>query len=830
MVQPNADSNQTGPHLPLPGPNEDTGGALPPGRGLAPPGHPGRIGRFEVRAVLGSGAFGQVYRGFDPGLRRDVAIKVPHRERLTPQFRERFLREARATATIHHPNVCPVHEVGADGELPFIVMHFVPGPTLAGLLERRGSPFPPRQAALVVRKLALGVAAAHDKGVIHRDLKPQNVLWDEASREVLVTDFGLARIGDTEMTAEGITLGTPAYMAPEQARGRQTEVGPLSDVYSLGVILYRVVTGVLPFQGSTLEVMAQAQFAEPLPPSAVRPGLDPQLDAICLKAMAKKPGDRFASARELAAVLTSYLRESERASAGVTEESLRLPPEPGKASGVRPKPAGTEEDRATDVVVATDVAPPGRPDGRPTTAAKPQWELAEDDESRPAPARRRARTGPGRGVVILGGVLLFAISVVVGGLLVADGKKPSGETTQVGEKGKKDGATAATKVDESKDPGKPPDKAPDPVPPDPAPRNPPVATNPAPGVPNGAVEPADGPQLPPKWTVALNPRLFGSVRFDRAGRYVVFCHYNQLAVDRYDVQTGAAGPKWVGGPEGTQYLCLPMDGSKFGFTDRYPDWQLHVWDAAQNKGSTIDIPPTPQIGQYRTAGTVRVSTNGRFMVTGRGSPGLEPGPPAKEKPQIVPLKVTDLSTGKAVVTLNWLSGTAHFTADSNRVLTLDATAQFRWFKLPSGQPDGEWTFGKEPSYYTSDVQGVSATGDRVLYYGQPPDHNEGYHLLDGRTGRVVTSFTPFAYSQWSGALSDDGQVVALFRSHGYQVDVFTASGQPIGIVKIDSGPMSQQRGSAFALSADGRMLAVYNAGTSQLIMYDLPAIAAGSIP
>jgi serine/threonine protein kinase len=121
------------------------------------PGHPARIGRFEVRHLLGEGTFGRVYHGFDFGLHRDVAIKVPHPHGLTPAFRERFLREARAVATIHHANVCPVYEAGTAGDLPYVVMHFVPGPTLATLLDRREEPFPPRHAAAMVRKLALGV-------------------------------------------------------------------------------------------------------------------------------------------------------------------------------------------------------------------------------------------------------------------------------------------------------------------------------------------------------------------------------------------------------------------------------------------------------------------------------------------------------------------------------------------------------------------------------------------------------------------------------------------------------------------------------------------------
>ena len=400
MPSHNPDRNRTGPHAPA-RPDDPTGTATGP----APP---ARIGRYEVRQVLGEGAFGRVYRGFDPELHRNVAIKVPHPHVLNAGFRERFVREARATATIHHPNVCPIHDVGTAGDVPYIVMHFVHGGTLSGLLERRKGPFPPRQAAAIARKLALGVAAAHAKGVIHRDLKPQNALWDEANREVLVTDFGLARLaGEAQLSRTGDILGTPAYMAPEQARGLQAEVGPLSDVYSLGVILYRLLTGELPFQGSTLEVLAQAQFTDPRPPSQVLPGLGPALDAICLKAMAKAAADRPPSARAFADALTQTLGltgaelwELSDLGGGAAGEPARSPsplPAPPRSGAAAPTHGGPSGTTATRI---------GGGSYRSRTRAAPTDSAAQSFEATPAAdVPRRQRRGWGSWLLIRFGVL-----------------------------------------------------------------------------------------------------------------------------------------------------------------------------------------------------------------------------------------------------------------------------------------------------------------------------------------------------------------------------------------------------------------------------------------
>ena len=221
-------------------------------------------------------------------------------------------------------------------------MAYIEGQSLAASIGDEG--WPPRQVAALVGKLALALQEAHTQKVIHRDLKPANVMIKTTGqrREPVIVDFGLAHRDDPEeqrLTRSGQVMGTLGYMAPEQIRGDLKEIGPACDIYALGVILYELLTGRLPFSGSGLAVAGQILTQAPLPPSTHRSDLDPALEAICLKAMAKKVGDRYASMAELAAALTGFLRSP---SASPTPAApAGSPASPSPTSGERPQPTGS---------------------------------------------------------------------------------------------------------------------------------------------------------------------------------------------------------------------------------------------------------------------------------------------------------------------------------------------------------------------------------------------------------------------------------------------------------------------------------------------------------
>jgi eukaryotic-like serine/threonine-protein kinase len=284
--------------------------ALGAGASVAAGPAPGsRLDQFELVECLGTGAFGQVFKAIDTELDRPVAVKVlrggagASREDV-----ERFLREARSAARLRHPAIVAIHATGQapDGS-PFLVEEFVHGPTLAARVQ--DGPLDPRRAAEVIAALADALAYAHAHGVVHRDVKPSNVMLDPDGRPHLM-DFGLAKRETDEPpeTVEGQVLGTPAYMSPEQARGESRRVDGRSDVYSLGVVLYELLTGERPFRGNRRMLLLQVLDDEPRPPRRLNDRVPRDLETITLKAMAKAPGRRYATAADLAADLRRFLR------------------------------------------------------------------------------------------------------------------------------------------------------------------------------------------------------------------------------------------------------------------------------------------------------------------------------------------------------------------------------------------------------------------------------------------------------------------------------------------------------------------------------------------
>jgi eukaryotic-like serine/threonine-protein kinase len=340
-------------------------------------------GRYRVISRLGSGGMADVYLAQDQLLGRQVAVKVLHHHFAEDQeFVERFRREASSAAALSHPNIVAIFDRGEWNGTYYIAMEYVAGRTLKAIVREQGA-LDPAAAIEIVVQILRAARFAHRRGVIHRDLKPHNVILDEEGR-ARVTDFGIARAGASDMTLTGSIMGTAQYLSPEQAQG--LAVSAASDLYSIGVILYELLTGVVPFEGETAVAIAFKQVsAVPQPPSALRPGLPPSLDAVVLRVLAKDPSQRYADADELIAAL-EYERQALPALHGATAaDGHAIHPAPAAAAAAAVAYAG-----AGSLLLATPGTGQYELEGAPATAEE---------------RRRRRRRGM---------LWAFAIVIVVG--------------------------------------------------------------------------------------------------------------------------------------------------------------------------------------------------------------------------------------------------------------------------------------------------------------------------------------------------------------------------------------------------------------------------------
>jgi serine/threonine protein kinase len=335
--------------------------------------------RYELEQKIGEGGMARVYRGRDLRLNRQVAIKVLHSHYASDtNFLQRFHHEAQAAANLRHPNIVDVYDVGQDADTHYIVMEYVAGSDLKALLMRSGA-LPIEQAVYVGECAANGLDAAHRIGMVHRDIKPQNIIVGEQG-QVKITDFGIAKSSlSTALTETGVTFGTADYISPEQARGQPAT--PRSDIYSLGVTLYETLTNRLPFSGdSSIAVAMQHVSADPPPPRMYNPRIPPQLESLVLRALSKEPDGRPTTARDFARQLGSYRDIGDQA-------TVVGPPRPRPAQPPGPRP----------------VPPPARPISTGPTSPRPVLPPARSQ----APPDNRGMGFGGflLGLLLLGGVL-----------------------------------------------------------------------------------------------------------------------------------------------------------------------------------------------------------------------------------------------------------------------------------------------------------------------------------------------------------------------------------------------------------------------------------------
>jgi eukaryotic-like serine/threonine-protein kinase len=376
-----------------------------------------QLGKYRIVRQLGKGAMGVVSEAVDSLLDRTVALKTVRKEFIEdPRFLERFKREARAAARLSHPNIVTVYEYGEEDDTAFIAMEFVRGRELKAWIEA-GERFSPAQATQIVGQVLDALGYAHDQGVVHRDIKPANLMLLDGGTRLKVADFGIARLEHSDLTQTGHVLGTPSYMSPEQFMGQT--VDGRADLFATGVMLYELLTGERPFAGqSATTIMYRVLTEEPTPPSELSVQINPALNAVLIKALAKKPLERFQTAAEFKAAL-------EAATAGELLQPLHAPaPERNAALGptFSENPAPPRDDQATAMPGGADASwfrtvvpgPAASEDEAPVVSA-PRHAAVTD-------ARDSTRPGGGQALLVMGAlaaIALVAMGVYVGSLFTA---------------------------------------------------------------------------------------------------------------------------------------------------------------------------------------------------------------------------------------------------------------------------------------------------------------------------------------------------------------------------------------------------------------------------
>ncbi|HET7026696.1 MAG TPA: protein kinase [Candidatus Limnocylindrales bacterium] len=363
-------------------------------------------GRYRVGRLLGQGGMSTVHEAYDEHLRRNVALKVLRAQfTADPEFLVRFDHEARAAASLSHPNIVAIHDSGRDEELRFIVMDLVDGPSLAEVLADQGR-LAPERAVAIAAQVAEGLSAAHRRGIVHRDVKPGNILIDRRGR-AMVGDFGIARaFGSTALTSTGTILGSLPYLSPEQATGGEATAA--SDIYALGTVLFEMLTGRRPFEASTASALAIRRVHEDPPePSAVEPSLPPGLDAIVLRALARDPDARYPSARMLAQALDAWQRRWRHVREATAPRRFEPVPPPDPADDV-PTVASPDGEATTRAMSASQVAGIGGMGGMGEMAHSP----AGGDVA-PRAADRLGRRRLRRGVALPVAWLALAVSAIL---------------------------------------------------------------------------------------------------------------------------------------------------------------------------------------------------------------------------------------------------------------------------------------------------------------------------------------------------------------------------------------------------------------------------------